>query len=678
MKLKVNPLFSTILSLCPVIAAARGQTLGKHGGGGDGDASPGHAGKTLNYQLNLTWADGEPDGFTRKLIFINGQFPGPTIHADQGDQVQVLVYNNLPFNTSIHFHGIEQLGTLYSDGVPGVTQKTIHPGGSFLYNWTATQYGAYWYHSHYRGQIEDGLYGAITISPNRSVQKPFYVISNDSATIVQLEKAERAVKPLIFGDWTHMTSTETIALILDSGLEANCLDSILVNGKGSVRCLSNEVLKANTPPQIASVLQGKGLTPKGCLPASLFAARAPPNTADLSKIPSSVFDICTPTTGATEAVSVCPRTGQEWIAFDFVSAASSLSLTVSVDQHPMWVYAVDGLYVVPMLVEAITMENGERYSVLLHLDQTPGNYSIRAASAIPQVITTSAVLQYACPGVQSNPGPSDPYITVSGANSTKDVNFFNTVEQRTFQAPPISQQVNATYILHTGSMNRGCLWSLNHTCYDASLEDTSQIPLLGGPASAVDFPGLVMNSTFGSWTDIILLSTDLGAPHHPIHKHSNKAYIIGQGTGPFNFTTVAEAASAMPEAFNLVNPPLRDSFVIPAVGFEPTWLAIRFQSVNPGPSFIHCHIASHLGGGMAMIFMDGTDRWPSVPDQFINYNGGLWDASTIVASSSTSRAASATQPSSGDDTKSSGVAGRSIIRGWWYLACLIFVPYRLL
>ena len=43
---------------------------------------------------------------------------------------------------------IRQLGTPWSDGVPGVSQRPIASGGSFTYKWTATQFGSYWYIHH--------------------------------------------------------------------------------------------------------------------------------------------------------------------------------------------------------------------------------------------------------------------------------------------------------------------------------------------------------------------------------------------------------------------------------------------------------------------------------------------------------------------------------------------------
>jgi len=58
------------------------------------------------YKLELTWDIGAPDGYEREMIFINGQYPGPLLKIQQGDWVEVEVLNLLPFNSSIHFHGM--------------------------------------------------------------------------------------------------------------------------------------------------------------------------------------------------------------------------------------------------------------------------------------------------------------------------------------------------------------------------------------------------------------------------------------------------------------------------------------------------------------------------------------------------------------------------------------------
>lgn len=64
-------------------------------------------GARVHFDLDLTWKVGAPNGQERQMIFVNEQFPGPPMVLDQGDDVTVTVTNHLPFNTSVHFHGIE-------------------------------------------------------------------------------------------------------------------------------------------------------------------------------------------------------------------------------------------------------------------------------------------------------------------------------------------------------------------------------------------------------------------------------------------------------------------------------------------------------------------------------------------------------------------------------------------
>ncbi|KAH7348950.1 iron transport multicopper oxidase FET3 [Rhexocercosporidium sp. MPI-PUGE-AT-0058] len=124
--------------------------------------------KTVTYTWSIDWVTAAPDGFTRQVIGINGKFPLPTIEGDVGDRIIVSVYNNLgDESTSIHFHGLDQPGTQFSDGPSGVTQCPIPPGKSLIYDFILDRPGTYWYHSHNKGQYPDGLRGPLIIhDPN--------------------------------------------------------------------------------------------------------------------------------------------------------------------------------------------------------------------------------------------------------------------------------------------------------------------------------------------------------------------------------------------------------------------------------------------------------------------------------------------------------------------------------
>jgi len=58
-----------------------------------------------------------PSEDTDKTPHPPGQFPGPTIKADWGDTIRVIVTNALRINgTSIHWHGIRMLNNNVNDG----------------------------------------------------------------------------------------------------------------------------------------------------------------------------------------------------------------------------------------------------------------------------------------------------------------------------------------------------------------------------------------------------------------------------------------------------------------------------------------------------------------------------------------------------------------------------------
>ena len=58
------------------------------------------------FDLTVTWEKNAPDGISRDMILINGQFPGPILEINEGEEVWVNVRNHMPFNTTMHYHGM--------------------------------------------------------------------------------------------------------------------------------------------------------------------------------------------------------------------------------------------------------------------------------------------------------------------------------------------------------------------------------------------------------------------------------------------------------------------------------------------------------------------------------------------------------------------------------------------
>ncbi|CAL0325142.1 unnamed protein product [Lupinus luteus] len=90
--------------------------------------------RVRHYKWEVKYEYKSPDCFKKLVITINGRTPGPTIQAQEGDTVIVEVTNNLGTeNLAIHWHGIRQIGTPWSDGTEGVTQCPVLPGDTFKY-----------------------------------------------------------------------------------------------------------------------------------------------------------------------------------------------------------------------------------------------------------------------------------------------------------------------------------------------------------------------------------------------------------------------------------------------------------------------------------------------------------------------------------------------------------------
>jgi FtsP/CotA-like multicopper oxidase with cupredoxin domain len=106
----------------------------------------------------------------------NGVVPGPMLRVVEGDKVRVVLKNELPQSTALHFHGVLVPNNM--DGVPFVTQPPIKPGQSFTYEFTAKNPGSHMYHSHHNAtkQVGLGQLGAFIIEPKDKSKDPAFDI----------------------------------------------------------------------------------------------------------------------------------------------------------------------------------------------------------------------------------------------------------------------------------------------------------------------------------------------------------------------------------------------------------------------------------------------------------------------------------------------------------------------
>ncbi|HEY5062814.1 MAG TPA: multicopper oxidase domain-containing protein, partial [Gemmatimonadaceae bacterium] len=94
-------------------------------------------------------------GHVFAMYGFNGQVPGPLIRVPQGATITVRFHNRIELPSTVHWHGV-RLDNRF-DGVPGLTQDSVKPGGNFVYTVHFPDAGIYWYHPHVREDIEQGM-----------------------------------------------------------------------------------------------------------------------------------------------------------------------------------------------------------------------------------------------------------------------------------------------------------------------------------------------------------------------------------------------------------------------------------------------------------------------------------------------------------------------------------------
>jgi FtsP/CotA-like multicopper oxidase with cupredoxin domain len=146
----------------------------------------------------------------------NGQVPGPTIRATEGDRVRVTFRNQGTHPHSIHFHGWHPPAV---DGaLPG---QEVQPGETFVYEFDADPFGLHLYHCHtvpLKRHIHKGLYGTFIVDPRSSAgSRPpadeFVMVMNAFDTTFDAENEVYAVNT-IANAYAHDPITVTVGKLV--------------------------------------------------------------------------------------------------------------------------------------------------------------------------------------------------------------------------------------------------------------------------------------------------------------------------------------------------------------------------------------------------------------------------------------------------------------------------------
>ncbi|KAH1093034.1 hypothetical protein GYH30_038985 [Glycine max] len=522
-------------------------------------------------RFNVEYMYREPDCHEHVVMGINGQFPGPTITAEAGDTLEILLTNKLSTEgTVIHWHGIRQYGTPWADGTAAISQCAIAPGETFNYTFTVDRPGTYFYHGHFGMQRAAGLYGSLIVNLPKGKKEPFHYDGEFN---------------LLLSDWWHKsTHSQEVGLSSMPFRWINEPQSLLINGRGQYNCsLAASLIKTSLP-------QCKFRGNEQCAPQILHVD------------PNKTYRI------------------------RIASTTSLASLNLAIGNHKLVVVEADGNYVKPFIVDDIDIYSGESYSVLLTTNQDPKkNYwiSVGVRGRPPNTPQGLTILNYKTISASVFP-TSPPPITPQWDDYNRSKAFtYKILALKGTEQPP-QHYDRRLFLLNTQNLVDGYTkWAINNV--SLALPTT---PYLGSirfnvngafdPKSppdnfSMDYdilkPPLNPNAKIGSGVymfqfnqvvDVILQNANVmkgkNSEIHPWHLHGHDFWILGYGDGKFK--------QGDDSKFNLKNPPLRNTAVI----FPYGWTALRFKADNPGVWAFHCHIEPHLHMGMGVIFAEAVQN----------------------------------------------------------------------
>lgn len=318
-------------------------------------------------------------------------------------------------------------------------QFPIPPGGNFTYEFsTADQYGFYWYHSHFRAYYDDAIRGGLLIHPSSKRDRPFQTLAKSTAEVASLMKAERNASSVLLNDWTHAVSDMIYHQYFKTGAFPFCVNSLLANGLGRVECLPDSVLRCGTDLCLGDAASSSITTSTSAMASTTSGVNPTINTAKRQAMDMSMTELsprgCTPPmmfrpgfnssflppetciSTTSPLLTIQADAAQGWMALNLVNAGAVSMLSVSLDSHSMFVYMADGLYVdmqeiqvgraricslcklLTNLTQVLEMGIGQRYSIMIKLDQKPGNYALRYATYptgdMQQVLEGHSIVSY--------------------------------------------------------------------------------------------------------------------------------------------------------------------------------------------------------------------------------------------------------------------------------------------
>jgi FtsP/CotA-like multicopper oxidase with cupredoxin domain len=508
-------------------------------------------------------------GKNRTALAVNNQIPAPTLHFKEGDHVTLNVYNHLNQGTAIHWHGL--LIPWQMDGVEGITQSPIMPGGVFHYEFTLHQSGTYWYHAHAGFQEQQGLYGALIIDPKH---KPRYFYNKDYVVVLS--------------DWHDTHPNKVFKNLKKDGDYYASRFPI----QPSLAHFIHDYLVAKTSEDKKELIQDYKMMQN--MRMSIY---------DVSDVAYDAFLLNGHSNQAPWTAQVKPG---DTVRLRFIAASGSTNFRIKIPDATMKIVQVQGNDVKPQFVHDFTILPGETYDVVIKILKNKP-YIIYAQSADTLGAAYGALITKPQQSVNyqsvkpfPEPKPVTQEMMHNMMGSHHDTSKMSGMNHPAMNHHAMEMPTEATIVRDTiekPSQNR-----LHQTTIGTKYQNLTAAVKTNNPHKPVD--GIIRIELFGYMDRYIwfingvpeyqtkpmiiepgkryrIIFTNESMMHHPMHLHGHW-FILRNGHGAYD-------------------PLLHTIDVAPGAT-----VVADFDGDASGQWFFHCHHLYHMMAGMARILQYST------------------------------------------------------------------------
>ncbi|PON90181.1 Laccase [Trema orientale] len=501
----------------------------------------------------------------------NGSLPGPTISVHEGDTLVVHVFNQSPYNISIHWHGIFQLLTGWADGAEYVTQCPIKPSHRYTYRFNITgQEGTLWWHAH-SSWLRATVHGALIIYPRSNPSKPHpYPFPTPYKEV-----------PILLGEWWNANVIDVMTEANDVGTTPHMSDAFTINGKvGDLyECSEHDMYILKVVPRKTYLMRIINVGVNLELFFEIANHTLTVVAIDASYTNHYITDNIVIAPGQTVDVLFTSNqlVGSYYMAahayistprdppFEKTTTRGIIVYESPTSMTPMKVVLpdfYDNSAAHKFFTSLTSLVDGPHWvPVPLHVDE--------------HMFITIGLNSQLCESGNA---------TCKGALGLRDSAGMN---HQSFVLPQTLSMLQAFFYgvsgIYTTDFPDYPVVKFNYTDLSLCFNQSLLIATKGTKVKKLKYNDVVQ---------IVFQNTALiENENHPIHLHGFNFHVLAQDFGIYN-------PRSDHKKFNLVNPQIRNTITVPTDG----WAVIRFQANNPGLWLMHCHLDMHMIWGLATAF----------------------------------------------------------------------------